>query len=337
MRFWCVIEQKEQLYTLQCNREEGSAIICPTAKLPILKLGEYEMWAIRIKQYFQIQDYALWEVIENGDSWVSVSQTSQENGITVTKMSTPATAKEKTNKKNDVKARVCLRMNKLSCRLNSIRCILYNNFKIVEQKVKKTVGTSSGGENLAFMTAPSSSSTNDANTVCSQVSAASPGVNTASPQVSLAKYVEQNFMKDDLEAIDLKWPPPVRRVRRLSLAKCERAKKYYQKDKERRKCRAPSSKEGQFKKSRPHQEARKQLRNTFKEQCWANDVNRPNKLDLFYSGLDEFKEPEFKGYGPEKNDEEQDDLSQVTSNVDRVKGVNVVKSVSILVWRPTKC
>nr|GEY65548.1 ribonuclease H-like domain-containing protein [Tanacetum cinerariifolium] len=40
-----------------------------TAKLPILKLGEYEMWVIRIKQYFQIQDYALWKVIENGNSW----------------------------------------------------------------------------------------------------------------------------------------------------------------------------------------------------------------------------------------------------------------------------
>ncbi|GKG11440.1 hypothetical protein Tco_0342840, partial [Tanacetum coccineum] len=24
----------------------------PTAKLPILKLGEYEMWVIRIKQFF---------------------------------------------------------------------------------------------------------------------------------------------------------------------------------------------------------------------------------------------------------------------------------------------
>ncbi|GJV67475.1 putative ribonuclease H-like domain-containing protein, partial [Tanacetum coccineum] len=71
----------------------------PTAKLPILKLGEYEMWAIRIKQYFQIQDYALWKVIENSDSWVLVSQTSQENGITITKMSTPATAEEKINKK----------------------------------------------------------------------------------------------------------------------------------------------------------------------------------------------------------------------------------------------
>ncbi|GJV56843.1 hypothetical protein Tco_1457848 [Tanacetum coccineum] len=33
------------------------------AKLPMLKLGEYEMWEIRIKQYFQIQDYALWESI----------------------------------------------------------------------------------------------------------------------------------------------------------------------------------------------------------------------------------------------------------------------------------
>ncbi|GJY51576.1 hypothetical protein Tco_0442423 [Tanacetum coccineum] len=54
----------------------------PTAKLPILKLGEYEMWAMRIKQYFQIQDYALWEVIENGDSWVPISQTTEENGIT---------------------------------------------------------------------------------------------------------------------------------------------------------------------------------------------------------------------------------------------------------------
>ncbi|GKG34391.1 hypothetical protein Tco_0437087, partial [Tanacetum coccineum] len=30
----------------------------------------------------------------------------------------------------------------------------------------------------------------------------------------------------------------------------------------------------------------------------------PNKLDLSYSGLDEFKEPEFKGYVPENNKKE---------------------------------
>ncbi|GJY94704.1 hypothetical protein Tco_0511065 [Tanacetum coccineum] len=49
-------------------------------KLPMLKLGEYEMWEIRIKQYFQIQDYALWEVIENGNSWVPIPVTAPESG-----------------------------------------------------------------------------------------------------------------------------------------------------------------------------------------------------------------------------------------------------------------
>ncbi|GKC85789.1 hypothetical protein Tco_1141506 [Tanacetum coccineum] len=80
------------------------------AKLPLLKLGEYEMWEMRIKQYFQVHDYALWEVIENGNSWVSVPQTTQENGTLVTKNSVPITAKEKINKKNDVKARSLLLM-----------------------------------------------------------------------------------------------------------------------------------------------------------------------------------------------------------------------------------
>ncbi|GKF28919.1 hypothetical protein Tco_0095261 [Tanacetum coccineum] len=32
--------------------------------------------------------------------------------------------------------------------------------------------------------------------------------------------------------------------------------------------------------------------------------NRPNKLDLSYSSLDEFKELEFKGYGPKDSEQE---------------------------------
>ncbi|GKD76883.1 hypothetical protein Tco_1339504, partial [Tanacetum coccineum] len=90
--------------------EFESAQNSTTTKLPILKLGEYEMWVISIKQYFQVQDYALWEVIENGNSWVSLPQTTQENDTSVTKMSVPVTAEEKTNKKNDVKARSLLLM-----------------------------------------------------------------------------------------------------------------------------------------------------------------------------------------------------------------------------------
>ncbi|GJR20583.1 putative ribonuclease H-like domain-containing protein [Tanacetum coccineum] len=38
------------------------------AKLPVLNPGDFELWKIRIKQYFLMTNYALWEVILNGDS-----------------------------------------------------------------------------------------------------------------------------------------------------------------------------------------------------------------------------------------------------------------------------
>ncbi|GKA21761.1 putative ribonuclease H-like domain-containing protein [Tanacetum coccineum] len=224
----------------------------------------------------------------------------------VTKMSEPVTAKEKTNKKNDVKARSLLlmalpnehqltfsyassiesldsifnRLQKIVSRLAILGVVisqedlnskflsslppewnthvvvwmnkaeiktmsiddLYNNFKIVEQSVKKSVGASSGAQNLAFMTALSTSSTNDVNTVnpAYEVSTVSPNINTACPQVSTANFSDNTvyaFMvenpngsnllqqdleqihEDDLEAMDLKW--------QLSLLSM-RAKRYYQ-------------------------------------------------------------------------------------------------------------
>ncbi|GJY29930.1 hypothetical protein Tco_0405697 [Tanacetum coccineum] len=114
---------------------------------------------------------------------------------------------------------------------------LYNNFKIVEQSVKKSVGASSGAQTLAFMTAPSTSSTNDVNTAkpAYEVSTVSPNVNTASPQVSTASFSDnavyafldlEKIHEDDLEA------------------------KYEGKEMGHfaRECRAPRNKEGQFRK-----------------------------------------------------------------------------------------
>nr|GEU35541.1 hypothetical protein [Tanacetum cinerariifolium] len=45
------------------------------AKLPLLRQGDYEIWKLRIEQYFQVQDYALWDVIENGNSFKPVPRT----------------------------------------------------------------------------------------------------------------------------------------------------------------------------------------------------------------------------------------------------------------------
>nr|GEZ70381.1 ribonuclease H-like domain-containing protein [Tanacetum cinerariifolium] len=38
------------------------------AKLPILNPNEFDLWKIKIEQYFLMTDYSLWEVILNGDS-----------------------------------------------------------------------------------------------------------------------------------------------------------------------------------------------------------------------------------------------------------------------------
>nr|GEW27838.1 hypothetical protein [Tanacetum cinerariifolium] len=269
-------------------------------------------------------------------------------------MSVPATAEEKINKKNDVKARSLLLMalpnehqltfiwmNKADIKMMSIDD-LYNNFKIVEQDVKKSVGISTGAQNMAFMTAPSTSSTND--------------VNTANPAYEARTDLEQ-IHEYDLEAIDLRW--------QLSLLSM-RAKRYFQRtgkkifinsndtvgyDKSKvecfnchkmghfaKECRAQKNQDSWF---RNQDNTRKQRNNKdtsskamlaidgvgfdwsdmAEEQVQTNMAlmafsdskglgyhvfpppypliyNGPTKLDLSYSGLDEFKEPEFKGYGP---------------------------------------
>ncbi|GKE35079.1 hypothetical protein Tco_1454401, partial [Tanacetum coccineum] len=81
------------------------------AKLPLLKQGEYDTWRLRIESYIQLQDYALWEIIEEGNSFKPVARTTaNEDGTSTTTIPGPVTDEQKILKKNDLKARSILMM-----------------------------------------------------------------------------------------------------------------------------------------------------------------------------------------------------------------------------------
>nr|GEU55286.1 ribonuclease H-like domain-containing protein [Tanacetum cinerariifolium] len=67
-------------------------------KLPLLKTGDYDPWSMRIEQYLTHTDYALWEVIVNGDAPVAASA-SAKGPIP------PKTVEQRLARKNELKAK----------------------------------------------------------------------------------------------------------------------------------------------------------------------------------------------------------------------------------------
>ncbi|GKE84180.1 hypothetical protein Tco_1557922, partial [Tanacetum coccineum] len=64
-----------------------------------------------IESYIQLQDYSLWEIIEEGNSFKPVAQTTrEEDGTSTTTIPGAVTVEEKILKKNDLKARSILMM-----------------------------------------------------------------------------------------------------------------------------------------------------------------------------------------------------------------------------------
>nr|GEW24363.1 ribonuclease H-like domain-containing protein [Tanacetum cinerariifolium] len=97
---------KEELITQKEDMEPKSTQFSTIGKLPFLKQGDYEMWRLRIEIYFQIQEYALWDVIKNGNSFKPLAETTTDDaGTSTTIIPGHVTIKEKAKKNNDVKAR----------------------------------------------------------------------------------------------------------------------------------------------------------------------------------------------------------------------------------------
>nr|GEZ22872.1 hypothetical protein [Tanacetum cinerariifolium] len=79
--------------------------VVSAAKLPILNPNEFDLWKIRIEQYFLMTDYSLWEVILNGDSPVP---TRIVEGVS--QPVAPTTAEQHLARKNELKVRGTLLM-----------------------------------------------------------------------------------------------------------------------------------------------------------------------------------------------------------------------------------
>nr|GEX57307.1 ribonuclease H-like domain-containing protein [Tanacetum cinerariifolium] len=113
--------------------ESLSPQVVAAAKLPILNPNEFDLWKMRIKQYFLMTNYSLWEVILNGDS---PSPTRVVDGIV--QAVAPTTAKQRLAKKNELKARGTLLMalpDKHQLKFNS-----HKDAKSLMEAIEKRIG-----------------------------------------------------------------------------------------------------------------------------------------------------------------------------------------------------
>ncbi|GJT95132.1 hypothetical protein Tco_1090650 [Tanacetum coccineum] len=113
--------------------EAVSSPMVAATKLPVLNPGEYELWKIRIEQYFLMTDYALWEVILNGDSPLP---TRTINGVET--LVPPTTAEQRLARKNELKARGTLLMalpNEHQLKFNT-----YKSAKTLMEAIEKRFG-----------------------------------------------------------------------------------------------------------------------------------------------------------------------------------------------------
>nr|GEU53031.1 putative ribonuclease H-like domain-containing protein [Tanacetum cinerariifolium] len=160
----------------------GEVKVVVVAKLPILNPNEFDLWKMRIKHYFLMTYYSLWEVIPNGDS--------------------PLPTRIVDGNKADLEEQS----------LDD----LVNNLKIYIAEVKGSSTSSQNIQNIAFVSSNNTNSTNKSVNAAPSVFAASPKAKVSTlpnvdslSDVANSPQLDNEDLKqidpDDLEEMDLKW------------------------------------------------------------------------------------------------------------------------------------
>nr|GEZ96393.1 hypothetical protein [Tanacetum cinerariifolium] len=79
--------------------ESLTPVVVAAAKLPIINPNKFDLWKMRIEQYFLMTGYSLWKVILNGDSPLPTRIVDDAVQIVA-----PTTAEQMLAKKNELKA-----------------------------------------------------------------------------------------------------------------------------------------------------------------------------------------------------------------------------------------
>nr|GEZ90181.1 hypothetical protein [Tanacetum cinerariifolium] len=188
-----------------------NTLVVSAANLPILNPNEFDLWKMRIEQYFLMIDYSLWEVILNGDSPIPTivvdgvvqpvshksadQKLARRNELKPVKLVSQVEihgvsfSQEYVNLKffrslsSEWKTHTLIWRNKADLEEHSLDD-LFNSLKIYKAEVKPSFSPGNPTQNLAFVSSSNTDSTTDSVSATTSVSATD---------------------VDDLEEMDLRW------------------------------------------------------------------------------------------------------------------------------------
>ncbi|GJW12242.1 hypothetical protein Tco_1578069 [Tanacetum coccineum] len=210
-------------------------------KIPIIRKGEYDIWSMRMRQYICHTDHNLWDVIVNGDLEEEPAPTGDQSGPSAPPAPKTAKQLAARRNQEIVKSILLLAipdeyllnqlevhgapiskedinqkfLRSLPSSWNQIALIirnkldideididdLYNNLRVYEDELKRSSGSNSASQNLAFLSSENTGGTNEVSTASGDFGVSTAGGINQVPSTPCAHDMD----RDALEELDLRW------------------------------------------------------------------------------------------------------------------------------------